>query len=186
MSSWEDDNGHDIITIFWVKKLIYNARPIGMGYYWRSSPEAWIAAERAYDLFLENGPPLEAIIDFQRERVYRWEANIIYPKYPSMLWEDCNIFFENVWRSNSKKSLPLLLRDKRVHPSASDGIIHLCKNDNGTWNKGIILHEISHILTPGHQHGPKFVKTYIKLCCRHLEFEKRELEDSARVFGVKF
>jgi hypothetical protein len=184
MSSWEEED-QDMIAIFWVKRLHWNASPVRSDAFWTWTPQSMKAAERTYDLFLSMGPPLDALVDYQKERVYRWEADNIYPGYDSMTWEQCERFLKKCWKQVSSAPVPKLVPRRRLQPCAYLNEIHLPDDDGGTWIKPVLLHEMAHILEAGHQHDPKFVARYIKLCVKFLGMEKKHLRESAGRYGVQ-
>src|ERR1700733_845948 len=102
MTTGENDD-RDWIAVYWIKRLHFNAKPTESACFWMWTEGTMKAAERAYDLFMSMGPPVEAQTDFQRRRVYRWEEKIIFPGRDDRLdWEDCQNFLLMVWDAIGK------------------------------------------------------------------------------------
>lgn len=183
----EDEEDQDMIAVFWVKRLHFNARPVKSNAFLMCTTQTMKAAERTFDLFLSMGPPLDALVDYQREKVYSWETDNIFPTFDvSMTWEQCEDFLKTCWKEVSKAPPPLLKKRKRVNPCAYSTEIHLPDDDGGSWIKPIILHEMAHVLEAGHQHGPKFVSRYIRMCVKFLGLKKWELQETANQYGVQY
>jgi hypothetical protein len=178
--------GFECFGVFWVRRLVFNARSVRPNIFLINRTESDVRdiAERVYDAFLSFGPPAEAMIDFQRERVYAWEKESIFPGFPSLTWIGCQRFLKRVWQSVGKGDPPRLTNTRRyLDPVSLGGEIHLPRWDRNCWCKPIILHEISHEVTPG-WHSPAFAATYIDLCVEHLGLQRSRLLESADRHGV--
>jgi hypothetical protein len=187
MSRWEEED-RDWLAVYWVRRLAYNAKPISVCSFALASEDTMQAAERIYDIFLASSPPSEAISDYQRERVYRWEDDIIFLDHSEQMTRDeCKQFLTLVWQSlDQDKPEPILINNPRIRePMAWPGVINL-PEVNSLYIKPILLHEIAHQLKFSDKHGPEFVTTYIDLCVRFLGFERTYLINSTGIYRVLY
>lgn len=187
MSSFDGDDSESL-CIFWVRRCHHAATPVHPSTFSIIGERTRYAAERLYDIHLQLGPPPEALPDFQRERVYQWEEDNIFPGFKAMSFRACRQFLSHVWQHAGKGPEPELTTRLRIETAISfSGLIHLPKKDrNFFWRQPVILHEVGHELEFPHKHGPAFVQRYISLCVRFLGMDKRNLTESAKRYGVAY
>lgn len=186
MTTWTEAD-EDCIGIHWVKRLSHNARAVVTDKFRVVNEMSIKAAERCYVFQLAHGPPPEAMVDVQRQRVYDWEDWHILPGHETpMDWHGCQFFLDYVWQRVGKGPIPELTNDRRFAVAISlGGTVHL-PLDTAYWIKPVILHEVAHELKPRVAHGPAFVKLYMDLAVRFLGCDREKLERSAIHFGIDF
>ena len=187
MTTWEEAD-RDWVSVCWVKRLHHAAKPVHAHSFWLWTEQTMRAAERAYDLLMALGPPIEAQTDFQRERVYIWEEDNIFPdRDQELTWEDCHRFLDHVWNKSGKGAIPELTnRMKYKQPIAFPGKIHLPADDKTCWTKPVLLHEIAHQLEFRAQHGKLFVACYMNLCEKFLDMNLKHLRETADRYEVRY
>jgi hypothetical protein len=187
MTSYEVGD-EDWVGLFWVKQLRHDA--------WHHTPqcvrllsENTIAAvERMFQYSLVSGPPWFAIRDLQRQRVYGWQEDVIFPRNDKpMPWHGCILFAKYVWeRVGTGKPLQLTFEGRSSYAWAADGTVYIPEHDLRYHTKPIILHEIAHEMVDYAAHGPAFVSTYIGLCERFLGLDRKTLEVAADQYHVDY
>ncbi len=188
MTTWEEED-RDWVAVFWVKRLHHAAKPVQDNIFWLWTEQTLKAAERTYDLLMMSGPPVEARPDFQRERVYNWEDDNIFPgRDQELTWDDCHHFLDRVWREVGKgRPVPKLSNETKYRRAISfTGRIYLPKDHRLDWNKPTLLHEIAHQFEFADQHGPRFVSHYMKLCMKFLDMKLQYLQETADRYEVLY
>ena len=113
--------------------------------------------------------------DFQRTRVYRWEAAHVLPHAAQPLTlEACRTLVAAVFRWADRPA-PIVTDGRgRRHACGSPEAIKLPR-----WARtpAIVLHECAHGLARD-MHGPEFVATYVELLARFAGFNADELRAS--------
>jgi hypothetical protein len=113
--------------------------------------------------------------DFQRTRVYRWEAAHVLPHAAQPLTlEACRTLVATVFRWADRPA-PIVSDGRgRRHACGSPEAIKLPR-----WARtpAIVLHECAHGLARD-MHGPEFVATYVELLARFAGFDADELRAS--------
>jgi hypothetical protein len=113
--------------------------------------------------------------DFQRTRVYRWEAAHVLPHAAQPLTlEACRTLVAAVFRW-AERPAPIVSDGRgRRHACGSPEAIKLPR-----WARtpAIVLHECAHGLARD-MHGPEFVATYVELLARFAGFNADELRAS--------
>ena len=127
--------------------------------------------------------------DFQRQRVYAWEAAVLAPTRGGKLsLGACERLIEEVFRWHEKPSAwdgtwrPPRLGDGRGrrHACGSRDVIKLPR-----WarTRTIVLHECAHGMS-NDGHGPAFVRAYVTLLCRFQGHDGTTLEASLRAHKI--
>lgn len=111
--------------------------------------------------------PVHRPRDFQRARVYRWEAEHVFPHAGERLsLAACRTLVEAAYRWREQPGLDLVWAPPQVtdgrgrrHACGSREVIKLPR-----WarTRAIVLHECAHGMADD-QHGPKFVGVYVTL-----------------------
>lgn len=127
--------------------------------------------------------------DFQRTRLYRWEAAAVLPHRPQKLsLAECErlIAAAYLWHETPSPGAvwaPPRLTDGRGrrHACGSRAVIKLPR-----WARTlpIVLHECAHGMADD-QHGPAFVAVYVALLERFAGFDAAALRASLAAAGVK-
>jgi hypothetical protein len=123
--------------------------------------------------------------DFQRSRVYRWEAVHVLPHERKLLsLQACRDLTAEVFaRRLGDDALPPRVEDGRGrrHAAGSRAVIKLPR-----WarTRPIVLHECAHGLAVD-GHGPDFVRAYVELLVEFMGLERTVLEASLRADGVQ-
>lgn len=190
MSRYEGED-YDVICVYWTKRLHHAAIPVHAHTFVIRNDKTILAAERIYDLLLADEPPDAAVCDYQRDQVYAWEGNLIWPYHPKLTWAGCRRFAAQVWRQVGTGQLVLTQERRFLDAISLDGVIHLPEQDRtgevGFFRrKPVILHEIAHELTSGNQHGRRFVRTYLDLCERFLCYDRQWLERSMSEYQIDY
>ena len=133
--------------------------------------------------------------DTQRSRVYEWELEA----FPALLrkaefsLEEARAWLEPIWKAERARvglaglAMPDIERPHRGQRRAlAYTKSHRITLPVWTRSRWMILHEAAHLLTPGDQHGPRFVGELIGLAARHLDLDAAELMARADEFGVKY
>ena len=177
-----------VFLLYWVKRLHPAAKPYSIHSVAARTQRSRRHAEAEYERMFWCGPPPFAICDQQRTRVYRWEENVIFPGHREWTWLGCQRYLRRVWNEVGTGGDLVLTNKRRFRCAISlDGMIHLPRHDPGFFYRApIILHEIAHELTPGHQHSAVFVQTYMGLCQRFLGLDQTLLRDTAERQGIDF
>jgi hypothetical protein len=121
--------------------------------------------------------------DFQRARVYRWEAEHVFPHSREQLsLEACRALVDAAYRSlepvlaDEPGWSPPLVTDGRGrrHACGSRSVIKLPR-----WARhpAVVLHECAHGVAPD-KHGPLFVRVYIDLLEGFMALDRADLERS--------
>ena len=127
--------------------------------------------------------------DYQRQRVYAWEAAVLAPTRGGKLsLGGCERLIEEVFRwheqpspgNGSWRPPPLGDGRGRRHACGSREVIKLPR-----WarTRTIVLHECAHGMSSD-GHGPGFVRAYVTLLCQFLGHERATLEASLRAHKV--
>jgi hypothetical protein len=187
MTTWER-TGQDWLGLFWVTRLIHNAVPVAPQHYRMLSERTLPAVERHFDYLFLSGPPPLALRDSQKQRVYTWEDDNIFPWNDApMTWAGCHRFLNHVWDRVGTGKAPKLTQQSRAQKAMSfGGQIHLPESSPVYRSRPIILHELSHELNMFDAHGRAFVRTYIDMSARFLGINRLKLEHTARQYGVTF
>jgi hypothetical protein len=127
--------------------------------------------------------------DFQRQRVYAWEAAVLSPTRGGKLsLGACERLIEEAFRWREQPSpcdgswRPPALGDGRGRRHAC-GSREVIKLPRWARTRVIVLHECAHgMSTDGH--GPGFVRAYVTLLCRFLGHDRATLEASLRSHKV--
>jgi hypothetical protein len=128
--------------------------------------------------------------DFQRQRVYAWEAAVLNPTRGGKLsLGACERLIEEVFRWHDQPSAadlswrPPHLGDGRGrrHACGSRDVIKLPR-----WarTRTIVLHECAHGMSAD-GHGPQFVRAYTTLLCRFQAHDRANLEASLRIHKIR-
>lgn len=189
MSAWEDED-REWAAVFWVKRLHHEASPIAPSVFQLQNSRSMKAVNRAYDIFMSHGPPINAYMepepDFQRQRVYNWEEDNIFPGHAPLTWKQCKNFFSRVWKGVGIGQEPSLVINRRFKRPVSFGgrvVFPDCDRDL-FWTKPVLLHEIAHELRFADKHGPEFVTQYVTLCVEYLRMSSEDLLVSAERYGI--
>jgi hypothetical protein len=129
--------------------------------------------------------------DFQRSRIYRWEAEHVLPHAPELLSLDvCRALVHEayVWAERPGPGTPGWSPPEvtdgrgRRHACGSRQVIKLPR-----WarTRPVVLHECAHGLADD-KHGPRFVGIYVALLVRFLELDRAALETSLQASRVRF
>lgn len=127
--------------------------------------------------------------DHQRSRLYRWEAEAIFPgdKQPLTL-EQCRALVVEAYRwaegalAQAPGWQPPELTDGRGRRHAC-GSRQVIKLPRWARTRPVVLHECAHGLAPD-KHGPRFVAVYIALVERFLGQDAAQLRQSAEAAGL--
>lgn len=127
--------------------------------------------------------------DFQRARLYRWEAEHVLPRLAAPLsLEACRRLIEAAYRWREAPGAdpgwaPPELTDGRGrrHACGSRAVIKLPR-----WarTRAIVLHECAHGMADD-QHGPRFVAVYVALLERFGGLDPADLRTSLAAAGVQ-
>jgi hypothetical protein len=101
--------------------------------------------------------------------------------------EEVEAFMKPIWRAergrygHAKRPVPNI-RSGRGASAHGSGLIVL-----GRWarNPWVVLHEMTHCLTPEAHHGPRFVGVLIGLTARHIGLDADAMLQAAYDMGVK-
>jgi hypothetical protein len=128
--------------------------------------------------------------DFQRARLYRWEAEHVFPHDRTILaLEDCRILVADAYRWAEPGAAATL---GWAPPEVTDGRgrRHACgsrqviKLPRWARTRPIVLHECAHGLAPD-KHGPIFVRVYTELLVTFAGLDRLGLMTSMRSAGVQ-
>jgi len=137
--------------------------------------------------------------DQQRSKVYAWErtcvgrlgnASIYAAEFSTL--EECAAFASGVWRKErgrfgiARKVAPAIERPHRGQRRAYAHADHRITLPRWARSRWVILHELAHHLTPGEQHGPRFVGALMGLACRWLDYDAQQLMQLADELGVEY
>jgi hypothetical protein len=127
--------------------------------------------------------------DFQRARVYRWEAEHVFPHAGERLsLERCRTLVEAAYRWHEEPGAdpawaPPAVTDGRGrrHACGSRAAIKLPR-----WarTRAVVLHECAHGMADD-QHGPGFVAAYVELLARFAGLDGARLRASLAAAGVR-
>jgi hypothetical protein len=127
--------------------------------------------------------------DFQRARVYRWEAEHVFPHAGERLsLERCRTLVEAAYRWREEPGAepawaPPVVTDGRGrrHACGSRAAIKLPR-----WarTRAVVLHECAHGMADD-QHGPGFVAAYVLLLVRFAGLDGAHLRASLAAAGVR-
>ena len=133
--------------------------------------------------------------DTQRSKVYEWENETFPALYrkPEFTLEEARAWLAPIWIAERARvglgnvPVPMIERPHRGQRRA----LAYTKEHRITlpvWarSKWLVLHEASHLLTPGDRHGPRFVGELIGLACRYLDMDASQLMRSCDERGVKY
>ena len=138
-----------------------------------------------------RGPPRRALRqrDFQRRRVYAWEAAVLAPTRGGKLsLGACERLIEAVFRwheqpcPGDRSWRPPRLGDGRGRRHAC-GSREVIKLPRWARTRTIVLHECAHGMSDD-GHGPEFVRAYVALLCRFQGHDRAALEASLRAHKV--
>lgn len=127
--------------------------------------------------------------DFQRARVYRWEAEHVFPHAGERLSLDqCRTLVEEAYRWRERPGpdpswKPPLVTDGRGRRHAC-GSREVIKLPRWSRTRAIVLHECAHGMADD-QHGPKFVGTYVALLVEFAAMTYDELRAGLASTGIK-
>lgn len=119
--------------------------------------------------------------DFQRARVYRWEAAHVFPHAGEpMSLAACRALVEEVFGWAGRPAPVVTDGRGRRHACGSPDAIKLPR-----WSRtrAIVLHECAHGLAPD-MHGPAFVAVYVALLERFAGLDTGELHATLASAGV--
>ena len=126
--------------------------------------------------------------DFQRARVYRWEAEHVFPLAADRLsLEQCRALVERAYRWREAPGF----RHGWAPPAVTDGRgrRHACGSRTAIklprWarTRAVVLHECAHGMA-NDQHGPVFVAEYVGLLERFAELDRAHLLATLSMAGV--
>jgi hypothetical protein len=127
--------------------------------------------------------------DFQRARVYRWEAEHVFPRAGDRLsLERCRALVEAAYRWREEPGAepawaPPVVTDGRGrrHACGSRAAIKLPR-----WarTRAVVLHECAHGMADD-QHGPGFVAAYVELLARFAGLDGAGLRATLAAAGVR-
>lgn|GEM_PF-828430 len=127
--------------------------------------------------------------DFQRARVYAWEAAVLAPTRGGKLsLGACERLIEKVFRWHEQPCpqdrtwRPPRLGDGRGRRHAC-GSREVIKLPRWARTRTIVLHECAHGMSKD-GHGPEFVRAYVTLLCRFHGHDRTVLEASLRAHKV--
>lgn len=123
--------------------------------------------------------------DFQRSRLYRWEAVHVLPQAPGLLpLHTCHALVAEVFALRlGPDAVPPRVEDGRGRRHAA-GSREVIKLPRWARTRAIVLHECAHGLsTDGH--GPDFVRAYVELLVDLQGFDRSFLEESLALAGLK-
>lgn len=126
--------------------------------------------------------------DFQRARVYRWEAEHVFPHAGEPLsLEACRALVERAYRwrevpgDDPTWSPPRVTDGRgRRHACGSREVIKLPRWSRTT---AIVLHECAHGMADD-QHGPRFVAAYVTLLVQLAAFDQSYLLATLEAEGI--
>lgn len=115
--------------------------------------------------------------DYQKAKVYRWEFKELEKCYPHLKeeWtlEQCREFASRY---------KITVKDGRGcrHARGGSGTITLPR-----WARhpSTVVHEMAHCFT-NDKHGPKFMRTYIRMLARHFDVSRTALTAMATDCGI--
>lgn len=128
--------------------------------------------------------------DFQRARVYRWEAEHVFPKDTAPLGlDDCRALVEAAYRWAEPEASG---RPGWAPPEVTDGRgrRHACgsreviKLPRWSRTRPVVLHECAHGLAAD-KHGPRFVRVYVELLVAFAGQDRLTLVTSLRAAGIR-
>jgi hypothetical protein len=133
--------------------------------------------------------------DYQRSRVYDWEARHVHPKDTGTIpFEQAQSIVDYVW-ARAGLSYPPRVRElarNARHTAANANRLTINIPASGI-SSTVLLHEIAHSTTTDaageehHGHGPRFAGVYMRLLCDLIPtFSLDALMASARHAGVEF
>jgi hypothetical protein len=132
--------------------------------------------------------------DFQRQKVYDWEAKYIEPQDKSKVdFESAQKIVDYVWAqeglSYSPKVVELPKQTKRACAKANRTRVLLPRE--GTVSTATLLHELAHSMTMTHddegdRHGEKFAGIYMQLLDRYLKIPLVVSMHTAAKMKVKY
>lgn len=117
--------------------------------------------------------------DFQRARVYRWEAEHVFPHAGERLSLDqCRTLVEEAYRWRERPGpdpswKPPLVTDGRGRRHAC-GSREVIKLPRWSRTRAIVLHECAHGMADD-QHGPKFVGVYVELLQHFAGLDRQQM-----------
>jgi hypothetical protein len=127
--------------------------------------------------------------DFQRARVYRWEAEHVFPRAGERLsLERCRALVEAAYRWREEPGAgpgwaPPVVTDGRGrrHACGSRAAIKLPR-----WarTRAVVLHECAHGMADD-QHGPGFVAVYVELLARFAGLDAARLRATLAAASVR-
>jgi hypothetical protein len=127
--------------------------------------------------------------DFQRRRVYDWEAAVLAPVAGRKLsLPACERLIEEVFRWHERPAAadgswrPPTLGDGRGRRHAC-GSREVIKLPRWARTRVIVLHECAHGMSRD-GHGPAFVRAYVSLLCQFAGHDRASLEASLRAHKV--
>lgn len=127
--------------------------------------------------------------DFQRQRVYAWEAAVLSPTRGGKLsLGACERLIEEVFRWHEQPSprdgswRPPALGDGRGRRHAC-GSREVIKLPRWARTRTIVLHECAHGMSDD-GHGPGFVRAYVTLLCRFHGQDRAALEAALQIHKV--
>lgn len=128
--------------------------------------------------------------DFQRRRVYAWEAAVLRPEAgPFLSLAACAELIEAAYRWHERPAAgdsawrPPRLGDGRGRRHAC-GSREVIKLPRWARTRIIVLHECAHGMSAD-GHGPAFVAAYVALLCAFAGHDRAALVASLRRHGVK-
>lgn len=152
------------------------------------SPSRWLRNRK--EARRQHGAGTTNMRDSQRSRVYAFERSIpgLQARTGSMTLEAADDYAFSVWVKErgrygfAKRTAPRVEAGRNGGTAYGQHLITL-----GVWARqpAVVLHELAHCLTPGDQHGPRFVGVAIGLYCRYLGLDRDELLAAAYEHGVK-
>jgi hypothetical protein len=127
--------------------------------------------------------------DFQRGRVYRWEALHVFPHAGQRLsLAACRSLVEAAYRWREAPGddpgwAPPRVTDGRGRRHAC-GSREVIKLPRWSRTRAVVLHECAHGMADD-QHGPRFVAVYVALLERFAGLERAHLSATLAISGVR-